>query len=202
MGSGRPGCRQSLDALRSQTLDRVRLVELVPELRRQRAVAMVAAASVGRECRNAADGVGRYLGRGGLRSYDGGVAGGAARALAGAGMSPSAGVSPVWDADLPRPWRITDGPHCISQSFVDGTAWLFTLERDGAERALIVAVSSQARRLAAVKQLPVETREAIRTDGRSEAARIAQLDDPAKCVVLDSNGYLPAPPGLALLARS
>jgi hypothetical protein len=107
---------------------------------------------------------------------------------------------PVPD-DIPTPWQITDGPHRLPQSLIDGTAWLFTLERDGAERSLIVVISGQALTLGAPGPLPTETREAIATDGRSEAARVAQLDDPASCVVLGQHGYLPAPPGLVRIAR-
>jgi len=112
----------------------------------------------------------------------------------------SAHAAAAW-ADLPRPWRIVEGPRSVGQSLVDGIAWSFTLERDGAERALIVVVSRQAYKTA-VELLPVQTREAIETDGRSEAALIAQLDDPAECVVLGSSGSLPAPPGLARLAST
>lgn len=42
---------------------------------------------------------------------------------------------------------------------------------------------------------------AIATDGRSEAAQVAQLDQVASCVVLGLAGYLPAPPGLARVAQ-
>jgi hypothetical protein len=48
--------------------------------------------------------------------------------------------------------------------------------------------------------LPVETRDAITTDGRSEAAKVAQFDDP-NCVVLGQSGSLPASPALSRLAR-
>lgn len=53
-----------------------------------------------------------------------------------------------------------------------------------------------------METLPVQTREALETDGRSQAALIAQLDDPAECVVLDTSGSLPVPPGLARLAST
>lgn len=103
--------------------------------------------------------------------------------------------------DPPRPWQISDGPWRLSQSLVDGDAWMFTLERDEVERPLIVVVSRQALKLGAPETMPVQTREAIETDGRSEAARVAQFDDPATCIVLGRNGYLPPPPGLLRLAR-
>jgi hypothetical protein len=105
------------------------------------------------------------------------------------------------DCDTPKPWHIADGPTRLQQKIIDGQAWVCTLERDGAERSLIVAVSGQALNLGAVETLPVQTREAIATDGRSEAARIAQLDDDAGCVVFGRFGYLPAPARLLRLAR-
>jgi hypothetical protein len=105
-------------------------------------------------------------------------------------------------ADLPRPWRIVEGPHAISQVLVDGAAWRFRLERDGAERAVIVVVSGRALTLASAgRELPIQVREAIQTDGRSEAARVAQFDDPAECVMLGADGYLPLPAALGRPAR-
>jgi hypothetical protein len=104
-------------------------------------------------------------------------------------------------ADLPRPWRIVEGPNATSPVLVDGVAWWFGLERDGAERAVVVVVSGRALALASAGMaLPGRTREAIQTDGRSEAARVAQFDDPAECVMLGGDGYLPAPATLARLA--
>jgi hypothetical protein len=106
------------------------------------------------------------------------------------------------DAEMPPPWRIVDGPSRISQSVIDGTAWGFTLECGGGQRrSLIVAVTRQALGLGAVESLPVETREAVQTDGRSEAARVAQFNDPTGCVLLGRHGYLPPPPGLLMFAR-
>ena len=104
-------------------------------------------------------------------------------------------------SDLPTPWRIISGPRRLRQSLVDGIAWSFTLERDGQERTLVVVVSRRALRVAVPETLPVETREAIATDGRSEAARVAQFDDSTSCVLLGRSGYLPGPPGLQRLAR-
>lgn len=69
---------------------------------------------------------------------------------------------------------------------VDGRAWVFMLARDGRERQLLVVVTHEALTVDPLKLLPVQTREAIQTDGRSEAARVAQFDDPASCVVLGS----------------
>jgi hypothetical protein len=103
------------------------------------------------------------------------------------------------DADIPIPWQIADGPHRLAQSLFHGTAWLFTLERDGHERQLIVAVTGQALELEAPDTLPTQTRDAIATNGRSEAARVAQFDDPTSCVLLGQHGYLPPPLGLARL---
>jgi hypothetical protein len=101
--------------------------------------------------------------------------------------------------DIPAPWQIIDGPRRIVQNMVDGTAWLSRLERGAIERSVIVVVSREALTLDVPDSLPVQTREAIRTDGRSEAARVAQFDDPATCVVLGRDGYLPIPPGLVRL---
>jgi hypothetical protein len=111
------------------------------------------------------------------------------------------GVLAMANPDLPRPWIIAAGPTRIRHDLVDGLAWLYTLERDGFERPLVVAVSGQALKLGNPEAMPVRTREAIATDGRSEAARVAQLDDPTNRVVLGRSGYLPAVPGLVRLAR-
>jgi hypothetical protein len=76
------------------------------------------------------------------------------------------------------------------------------LERDGAERAVVVVVSGRALALASAgRELPVRTREAIQTAGRSEAARVAQFDDPAECLMLGGDGDIPAPAALAHLAH-
>jgi hypothetical protein len=85
---------------------------------------------------------------------------------------------------------------------VDGRAWQFTLARGGRERQLTVVVSREALNVDPARLLPVQTREAIETDGRSEAARVAQFDDPASCVVLGRDGYLPAPVRLARPPRT
>ncbi|HYX85503.1 MAG TPA: hypothetical protein VE777_11085 [Gaiellales bacterium] len=105
------------------------------------------------------------------------------------------------DPGLPIPWRIIAGPRPLPQSVIDGTAWGFTLERDGVERSLIVVVSAQAQKLGASGPLPTETREAIKTDGRSEAARVAQLDEQARVIVLGRDGYLPPPAALMRIAQ-
>jgi hypothetical protein len=105
------------------------------------------------------------------------------------------------DLDPPIPWRIVGGPRRLSHGLVDGIAWTFTLERDGAERELVVVVTRQALRADAHEKLPVEAREAIATDGRSEAARVAQFDDSTSCVVVGRHGYLPPSPQLLRLAR-
>jgi hypothetical protein len=57
---------------------------------------------------------------------------------------------------------------------------------------LVVAVSGQVLKLGNPEAMPVQARDAIATDGRSEAARVAQLDDPTNCVMLGRSGYLPA----------
>jgi hypothetical protein len=100
------------------------------------------------------------------------------------------------DRGLPTPWQIIGGPR-LAETMVDGRAWVFTLARGGRERQLTVVVSRKALKADPLTVLPVQTREAIQTDGRSEAARVAQLDDPASCVVLGRDGYLPAPVRLA-----
>lgn len=71
------------------------------------------------------------------------------------------------------------------------------LFRAGRERQLTVLVSRKALKVDPFGLLPVQTREAIQTEGRSEAARVAQFADPASCVVLGRDGYLPAPVRLA-----
>lgn len=88
----------------------------------------------------------------------------------------------------PVPWRITAGPHLIAQTMIDGRAWLFTLAHSGRERPLTVAVTHQALDAVRWTRLPVHTREAIQTDGRSEAARVAQFDDPTSFLVLGRDG--------------
>jgi hypothetical protein len=100
------------------------------------------------------------------------------------------------ESDPPTPWRIAGGPRPLLQDLVDGAASLFTLERHDQERSVVVIVSRQALTHEQPEALPVMTREAIATDRRSEAARVAQLDDPTSCVVLGRDGYLPPPPGL------
>lgn len=102
---------------------------------------------------------------------------------------------------LPTPWQITGGPR-LAETMVDGRAWVFTLARGGRERQLTVVVSRKAFRVGSLSLLPVQTREAIQTDGRSEAARVAQFDDPASCVVLGRDGYLPAPVRVRRLGRT
>jgi len=97
------------------------------------------------------------------------------------------------ESDRPTPWRIAGGPRPLSQDLVDGAAWLFTLERHDQERSVVVIISRQALTHDQPEVLPVMTREAIATDGRSEAARVAQFDDPTSCVVLGRDGYLPPP---------
>jgi hypothetical protein len=111
-------------------------------------------------------------------------------------MNASTASWAVSDGGLPTPWQITGGPR-LAETMVDGRAWVFKLARGGRERQLLVVVSREALRVGAPRLLPVQTREAIQTDGRSEAARVAQFDDPASCVVLGRDGYLPAPVRLA-----
>ena len=103
--------------------------------------------------------------------------------------------------DLPTPWTLTDGPRPLLQGYVDGKAWRFTLARDGVERSLIIVISRHALDRSEPEEMPVETRAAIATDGRSEAARVAQLDDPTTCILLGRHGYLPPPPALIRLSR-
>jgi hypothetical protein len=107
----------------------------------------------------------------------------------------------VSDRGLPTPWQITDGPR-LAETMVDGRAWVFTLARDARERQLTVVVSRKAFKVGSLTVLPVQTREAIQTDGRSEAARVAQFDDATNCVVLGRDGYLPAPVRLTRVPRS
>jgi len=103
--------------------------------------------------------------------------------------------------ELPTPWTLTGGPQPLLQGYVDGKAWRFTLERDGVERSLIIVISRHALDRSEPEEMPVETRTAIATDGRSEAARVAQLDDPTTCILLGRHGYLPPPPALIRLSR-
>jgi hypothetical protein len=105
------------------------------------------------------------------------------------------------EPDIPNPWRIVGGGRRLLHDLVDGIAWCFTLERDGAERELIVVITRQALRAGAHEKLTVEAREAIATDGRSEAARVAQFDDSTSCVVLGRHGYLASPQLLRLARR-
>jgi hypothetical protein len=118
-----------------------------------------------------------------------------------AGMNASTGSWAVSDRGLPTPWQITGGPRLV-ETMVDGRAWVFTLTRDGRERDLTVVVTREALTVDPPRLLPVQTREGIQTDGRSEAARVAQFDDPASCVVLGRDGYLPAPVRLARAPRT
>jgi hypothetical protein len=111
-------------------------------------------------------------------------------------MNASTASWAVSDGGLPTPWQITGGPR-LAETMVDGRSWVFMLARGGRERQLLVVVSREAVRVDPPRLLPIQTREAIQTDGRSEAARVAQFDDPASCVVLGRDGYLPAPVRLA-----
>jgi hypothetical protein len=104
-------------------------------------------------------------------------------------------------SDLPAPWQIVEGPHLLSQNAVDGRAWRLTLQRGHARRPVIVVVTREALMVDRLDLLPVPTREAILTDGRSEAARVAQFDDDARCVVLGRHGHQPAPLSLTRLAQ-
>ena len=106
----------------------------------------------------------------------------------------------VSNRGFPTPWQITGGPR-LAETIVDGRAWVFTLARGGRERQLTVVLTRQALTIDPPGLLPVQTREAIQTDGRSEAARVAQFDDPTTCVVLGREGYLPAPVRLARAGR-
>jgi hypothetical protein len=107
----------------------------------------------------------------------------------------------VSDRGLPTPWQITGGPR-LAETMVDGRAWEFTLARGRRERHVTVVVGREALKVDPLKLLPVQTREAIQTDGRSEAARVAQFDDPTSCVVLGRDGYLPAPVKVGRLGRT
>ena len=118
-----------------------------------------------------------------------------------AGMNAFAASWLVSDRGLPRPWQITGGPR-LAETIVDGRAWAFTLARGGRERQLTVVLTREALNVDSPGLLPVQTREAIQTDGRSEAARVAQFDDPTTCVVLGRHGYLPAPVKLARAPRT
>ena len=118
-----------------------------------------------------------------------------------AGVNASTGSQAAPHRGFPTPWQITGGPR-LAETMVDGRAWMFTLARGGRERQLTVVISREAFNVDPPRLLPVQTREAIQTDGRSEAARVAQFDDPANCVVLGRDGYLPAPVGLARVPRT
>ena len=118
-----------------------------------------------------------------------------------AGVNASTGFRAVPHRGFPTPWQITGGPR-LAETMVDGRAWMFTLARGGRERQLTVVINREAFNVDPPRRLPVQTREAIQTDGRSEAARVAQFDDPANCVVLGRDGYLPAPVGLARVPRT
>src|SRR4051812_20215424 len=98
-------------------------------------------------------------------------------------MNTSTGTWAVSDRGVLTPWQITGGSR-LTETMVDGPAWVFTLSRAGRERQVTVVVSRKALKVDPLRLLPVQTREAIQTEGRSEAARVAQFDDPANCVVL------------------
>ena len=101
---------------------------------------------------------------------------------------------------LPTPWQITGGPR-LAETMVDGRAWEFTLALGSRERHLTVVVSREAlARWIRSSCCRYRRGRAIQTDGR-EAARVAQFD-PASCVVLGRDGYLPAPVRLARVPRT
>jgi hypothetical protein len=88
-------------------------------------------------------------------------------------------------------WRLGVGPWTSTQQVVDGVGWGYELERGRKRHAVTVIVRRHA--FASAVEVATITRAAIQTKGRSEAGRIAQMDDPPRVVVLGRNGYLPAP---------
>jgi len=66
---------------------------------------------------------------------------------------------------------------------------------------VVVIVNRQALRHDDSETLAVETREAIATQGRSEAERVAEMADPPRCVLLGKSGYQLAPPTLQRLGQ-
>lgn len=99
-------------------------------------------------------------------------------------------------------WQIAEGPWVSTQQVVDGVGWGYGLRRGEERQSLVVIVSRRALRLEDPDSLPHETREAIATQGRSEAEKAADRHDPPGCVVLGRNGYLPAPRTLQRLGHT
>jgi hypothetical protein len=99
-------------------------------------------------------------------------------------------------------WQIGEEPWIATQQVVDGVTWGYALRRGEERRSVVVIVSRKAWRLMIRGCLPVETREAIATEGRSEAERAAELSDPPACVVLGTAGYMPAPATLQRLGEA
>ena len=88
------------------------------------------------------------------------------------------------------------------QEVVDGVAWGYALSRNEKRRSVVVIVRRHAWRGDDAAGLATETREAIATQGRSEAERVAEMADPPRCVVLGRSGYQPAPPTLQRLGTA
>jgi hypothetical protein len=85
---------------------------------------------------------------------------------------------------------------------VDGVAWGYALRRGEQRRSVVVIVSRHALRVDDSEALANETRQAIATQGRSEAERIADMADPPRCVLLGRTGYRMAPPTLQRFGKA
>lgn len=86
-------------------------------------------------------------------------------------------------------WTISGSLGQESRPGYDSSGWLWELTDDGNARRVLVEVTGSA--LAISERggpLPEETREAIRTEGRSEVEKVLAHNDPPRVIVCGTTG--------------
>src|SRR5437588_12560087 len=85
------------------------------------------------------------------------------------------------------PWSINGRIGPYARPGVDATGWLWEIQRDGVAHRVLVEVSGTAW---AVTEgtLPDETREAIRSEGRSEVDKVLLEDAPPRVIACGTHG--------------
>jgi len=91
---------------------------------------------------------------------------------------------PGWSG---MPWRITAGPLPVARTGRDATGFGYKLERNGEERRVTVWISGSAM-ASSSEGLRPEVNEAKRTQGRSVARQLCNVDDPPAEVMAATYG--------------
>jgi hypothetical protein len=92
-------------------------------------------------------------------------------------------------------WTISGSQGPERRLGCDSSGWLWEIVDNGNARRVLVEVTGTA--LAISERggpLPQETREAIRTDGRSEVEKFLAEDDPPRLIVCGTMGCHPETP--------